>query len=394
MSRASRARRAARTAAKGGGAFGAGIVGLGAIGYGVLFTEAKIARRTVGTPFEQPPGADGVYDEHGLIADATPTDTDLQLAMLGDSSAAGLGVDRPEETPAAIVASGLAAAAGRRVRLVNVAVSGAQSSVLAGQLELLRERMPTPDVALVMVGANDVTHRVRPSVAVHHLAQAVTALRELGSGVVVGTCPDLGTIEPIPRPLRTLARKWSRDLAAAQTVAVVEAGGRTVSLGDLLGAEFAAAPHAMFSADRFHPSAHGYARAAATMLPSVCAEVGLWPDGGFERLPDFRRGESVEPIGRAAVRAVREPGVEVSASELGGRPGGRGRRGVWGVLLRRRQEPMPEPDHHSDHHPDPEADAADTTAATDTAATHTATDTGRGEAHATAPSDDSPVSAT
>ena len=39
---------------------------------------------------------------------------------------------------------------------------------------------------------------------------------------------------------RLLARKWSRDLAAAQTVAVVEAGGRTVSLGDLLGPEFAA----------------------------------------------------------------------------------------------------------------------------------------------------------
>jgi hypothetical protein len=120
-----------------------------------------------------------------------------------------------------------------------------------------------------------------------------------------------------------------------------------VSLGDLLGPEFAAAPRDMFSADRFHPSAHGYARAAATMLPSVCAEVGFWPDGGFERLPDFRRGEAVEPVSRAAVRAVREPGLEVSASELGGRPGARGRRGVWAVLLRRRQEPMPEQDRHA-----------------------------------------------
>ncbi len=181
----------------------------------------------------------------------------------------------------------------------------------------------------------------------------MTALRAVGCGVVVGTCPDLGTIEPVPQPLRLLARKWSRDLAAAQTVGVVEAGGRTVSLGDLLGAEFAANRSELFSADRFHPSAAGYAKAAAALLPSLCAEVGLWPDGGTERAPDFRRGESVERVSRAAVRAVREPGVEVSAGPAGGPRGPDGtardaaltrRRGPWAVLLRRRQEPLPVPE--------------------------------------------------
>ena len=81
--------------------------------------------------------------------------------------------------------------------------------------------------------------------------------------MVVGTCPDLGTIRPIQPPLRWLARRWSRQLAAAQTVAVVRAGGRTVSLGDLLGPQFDAAPEQMFGADRFHPSAEGYRAAAA-----------------------------------------------------------------------------------------------------------------------------------
>ena len=132
-----------------------------------------------------------------------------------------------------------------------------------------------------MIGANDVTHRIDKSVAVRHLAQAVPrACATLGAEVVVGTCPDLGTIEPVAQPLRLLARRWSRDLAAAQTVAVVEAGGRTVSLGDLLGPEFAERPHEMFSADRFHPSPAGYARAAAALLPSVCAALGIWPASG------------------------------------------------------------------------------------------------------------------
>ena len=86
------------------------------------------------------------------------------------------------------------------------------------------------------------THRLDRSVAVRHLEMTVRRLRETGAEVVVGTCPDLGAVEPLPQPLRWLARRWSRDLAAAQTVAVVEAGGRAVSVGDMLGAAFSADP--------------------------------------------------------------------------------------------------------------------------------------------------------
>ena len=82
--------------------------------------------------------------------------------------------------------------------------------------------------------------------------------------VVVGTCPDLGTIRPIAQPLRVLARRWSRQLAAAQTIAVVAEGGRTVSLGSVLGPSFAT-DHGLFSSDEFHPSAAGYAA-----LPHRC----------------------------------------------------------------------------------------------------------------------------
>ena len=160
-----------------------------------------------------------------------------------------------------------------------------------------------------MIGANDVTHRIDKSVAVRHLADAVRRLRELGTEVVVGTCPDLGTIQPIPQPLRLIGRRWSRDLAAAQTVAVVEAGGRTVSLGDLLGPEFAERPHEMFSADRFHPSPAGYARAAAALLPSVYAALGVWA-GATDRGPRARHparrgrgpGRRRRPVRRARPR--------------------------------------------------------------------------------------------
>jgi hypothetical protein len=94
----------------------------------------------------------------------------------------------------------------------------------------------------------------------------------------------------------------------------------------------------MFSADRFHPSAAGYAAAAAAVLPSVCAALGLWPDGGQERAPDVRRGEGVGPVTQAAVAAVADPGTEVQAVDVAGQP--RGPRGRWAVLRRRRREPL------------------------------------------------------
>lgn len=328
MSRARRARRIAAAAAFGGG----GLTVLGAAaGMAVISVEVSMARKIIGRPFEAAPDADGVYG-------AGAGDV-LDLAVLGDSTAAGMGADTPAETPGAIIASGLAAVSGRRVRLTTVAVSGSESSGLTGQLERLLAAVPSPDVALIMVGANDVTHRVKAPVAVRALEAAVRSLLERGCEVVVGTCPDLGSVEPVAQPLKALARRWSRELAAAQTIAVVEAGGRTVSLGDVLGPEFSARPQDFFSADRFHPNAAGYARAAAATFPSICAAAGYWPDGGQERRPDVRRGERVAPVVQAAVRAVDNPGTEVNATRVAGAD--RGPRGRWAVLLRRRRDPIP-----------------------------------------------------
>jgi lysophospholipase L1-like esterase len=324
MSRAARARKIAIAAAYGGGGVGA----LGALAYGVLQEQAKRAHRTVGPVTTLPPHGDGIWG-HGR---GEP----IRLAVLGDSGAAGLGVDRAIETPGVLVASGLSELAGRRVRLTNVAKVGATSAHLHDQVD--RVMGAEPEVALIIVGTNDVKERMRPAESVRYLVGAVERLRKAGADVVVGTCPDLGTIRPVAQPLRTLARYWSRQLAAAQTIAVVEAGGVTVSLGDILGPEFAARPAEMFSPDRFHPSAEGYAAAAAVLLPSVCTAVGVWPEGG-EPLRPFR--DRARPVARAAARAAGHPGTEVSATEVAGSE--HGPRGRWALPRRRRPRPMPEP---------------------------------------------------
>jgi len=193
-----------------------------------------------------------------------------------------------------------------------------------------------PDVAVILIGANDVTHTVRPSESVRLLQQGVRRLRDAGIEVVVGTCPDLGTIEPIPPPLRQVARSWSRRLAAAQSIAVVEGGGRSVSLGSILGPEFAASPSVMFGPDQFHPSAAGYSTMASVLLPSVLAAVGALPESDLE--PETFRGEGVLPISYAAVEAARTPGTEIDGTEVGGSQGGA--RGRWVLLRHRRRHPQ------------------------------------------------------
>jgi lysophospholipase L1-like esterase len=334
MGRARRARRIAATAAYGGGGLAAGIGALGALGYGLLKAEAVMARRIVGQPFDGSPDDNGTYGSG--VGDP------VELVVLGDSSAAGMGADTRYQTVGAIVANGVSALTGRPVRLTNTAVVGAESSGLELQLANALDQVARPHIAIIMIGANDVTHRINKAVAVRHLETTVRALRELGTEVVVGTCPDLGTIQPIPQPLRLIGRRWSRDMAAAQTVAVIEAGGRTVSLGDLIGPEFAERPHEMFSADRFHPSPAGYARAAAALLPSVYAALGVWTgDTAPARAPDTRRGEGVGPVAVAAEYAVRDPGTEVTATQIAGQS--RGPRGRWAMLLRRPHDPVPEP---------------------------------------------------
>jgi lysophospholipase L1-like esterase len=318
VSRVTKARRIAAAAAYGGGGLGLA----GAAVYGLLLGQAKLARRAIPPAARTPPDCDGVYR-------AELTGEPLILAMLGDSSAAGYGVSHARETPGALLAAGLAEIIGRPVRLTCSAVVGSLSSGLHAQL---RRQLPErPDAAVIMIGGNDVTHRIRPAEAVRHLEEVVRELRLTGCEVVVGTCPDLGTIEPIQPPLRWVARQWSRNLAAAQTIAIVEAGGRSVSLGDLLGPEFAAAPREMFSADRFHPSAEGYSAAAAAVLPSLAAALGYGEPG--QEFPSRARGEGVLPLAQAAVEAACAPGTEVSATSLDGVR--RSRLGRWAQLRHR-----------------------------------------------------------
>lgn len=302
-----RTRQIARAAIYGGG----GLLGIGAAAIGVGAAQVELARRTIG-----PRRAAAPYSDRRFGRSKGPS---RRLVLIGDSVAAGLGADHPDSTIGAHLAQLVADHSRQAVMLSTVAEIGARSRDLDDQVT--RALHYRPHVAVVIIGGNDVTHAVRPQISVRRLDLAVRRLRAAGVQVVVGTCPDLGTIQPIRPPLRWYVRQQSRTLAAAQTVAVVEAGCRAVSLGDLLGPEFTARPTQLFGTDRFHPSTQGYEAVAQVLAPSVLAAFSRGEAG--EILPELYDPAAVEALTAMAASAAEAPGTEVVSDS------GRGFRTRW-----------------------------------------------------------------
>lgn len=313
-----RTRNIALVAAAGGG--GLGVIGITAAF--VVSQQAARIRESIPLTDVDPPPCDGLYG--GRRAGKT-----IELALIGDSSAAGVGAHQTSETPGALLAEGLSKALRKSVRLRCFAVPGARSDALDAQVDkVLAQRA---DLVVIFIGANDVTHRSRPGVAARQLSGAVRRLIDSGSRVVVGTCPDLSTLEGMQAPLRWVTQYWCRELAAAQAIAAVSAGARTISLGDTLREDFSSRRAELFAEDRFHPSAAGYARAAEVVLPTLITELGYAPElapapAGLRRVLRIPR-EGLRRLPRAAVDAANVTGTEIAPA-----PEASQRGGLWGEL--------------------------------------------------------------
>jgi lysophospholipase L1-like esterase len=191
----------------------------------------------------------------------------LAFAVLGDSIAYGQGAARAADTIGARLSADLAEA-GIATEVRVFAVPGARSQGLAGQVQ--RAVAWPPGLALIVIGANDLTHFVPPALAAEQLGSAVRELRAAGAEVVVAPAPDLSVVPWVPPQMRPVVRAASATLRQAQTQAVRAAGGHVADLDLTSAAGFAADP-SLFSADRFHPSSAGYALIAAALAPAVRA---------------------------------------------------------------------------------------------------------------------------
>jgi lysophospholipase L1-like esterase len=191
----------------------------------------------------------------------------LRLAVLGDSIAYGTGALRPADALGPRLVDALTRE-GFDVDLHVLAVPGAASENLAEQVR--RAEPLAADLAVVVIGANDLARFVPPAQAAAELAAAVTALRTGGADVVVVPAPDMSMVPFVPPAFRPIVRAACAQLQLMQSSVAEAAGAAVATIAGDVARAFTADP-GLFSADRFHPSSAGYARIAEELTPTVLA---------------------------------------------------------------------------------------------------------------------------
>ena len=307
---------------------GVGVAAVAAVGsvgasrgaYELLAAQARIARKVIPKPTTWPFNGDGLYLP-GASAPQTwrlGMQADLELMVFGDSTAAGLGASSREELPGVLIAKGLAEESGQSVRLSTKAIVGASSKGLWSQIEAMQITGGKPDVSVILIGGNDITARNGLSASASRLGEAVQTLVDSGSKVVVGTCPDLGVVQPVPQPLRSIMHAWSLRLAALQAHQVRAAGGIPVPLSETLTPELRDRPDHFFSADQFHPNSAGYELAAAILLPPTLIALEIWDEDAADgKVAAESETTEVEVTGEADTADAEAAAADEGATEEG-----------------------------------------------------------------------------
>lgn len=193
----------------------------------------------------------------------------LNLLVVGDSSAAGVGVDHQEQALAQPLARQLAARSGRPVAWRLVAQSGVNS---LEALDLLaRHQIGPATVLVVALGTNDVTSQMAPRRYVANLKLLAAKLMEQAGveHIVFTGLPPLHTLPAAPQPLRWYLGRYARKLDGALRAWIAEDPMlRYCSLQWAL-------PHEM-AIDKFHPGRDQYAQWARMAAEIIETEfIGL-----------------------------------------------------------------------------------------------------------------------
>lgn len=228
----------------------------------VLGVEIWLALRREYLPTDDPLDLDGIFG----ASDAPP----LRLVVLGDSTAAGIGVDDPADAYPAVLARRLAAT-GRRVELTAFGVAGARVEDVATK-QAPAAAAAEPDLVFVGIGANDVTHLTSLGEVRDDMDRVLQILREAGASVVVAGPPDM-RVPVWHQPLRQLSYLRGIQVADAIEQVASEQGVGFVDLAEEAGPFFEADPEAHFSTDGFHPGPLGYRRWADAIFPVLLEAV-------------------------------------------------------------------------------------------------------------------------
>ncbi len=213
-------------------------------------------------------------DGPGEAEDGTGPGGTVELVVLGDSTAAGVGSPSVEETLPALLAQRVADAVEREVHVVGYGVSGARTDDVRSE-QVPRLLDAGVDVVVIVIGSNDVTH-VTPAWEMEERTRALLAAARARTGapVVLGGIPQFRTVPALLQPLRAITGAYAGPLRRAQHQAVRAEGDgvRFVDIAAEASPRFVGVPESM-SSDGFHPSEVGYGFWADALAPVVAQVV-------------------------------------------------------------------------------------------------------------------------
>ena len=193
----------------------------------------------------------------------------LRLLIVGDSSAAGVGVARQRDALSGHLTRALAAQCTARVRWRLLARSGITS---AQCLRMLEADAPAhADVAVVVLGVNDVVDQVPSLRAVRSREAIANRLRNAHgvAHVVFAPLPPVSRFPGLPQPLRWVAGADARRHDAA--VAHWAAGRDDVSHVPI----DLPLNRGVMAGDGFHPGAPVYRVCGVALAEHIAAQI--WP---------------------------------------------------------------------------------------------------------------------
>lgn len=197
----------------------------------------------------------------------------LRLLVLGDSTAAGVGVAHQRDGLPGGLADAIAEVTGRGVTWRAHGHGGATSRDAIDQH--LADAVAEPaDLLFLSIGANDAIH-VRSAAAFSRDLRIILGEfegRNPGAPVLMSTLPVFGRFELLREPLRTTLFRHSLALEEAARRVIAEGGDRWMPGPPPPYTE------GFFAEDRFHPSAQGY-REWSTWALGDAMRLGL-------RMPD------------------------------------------------------------------------------------------------------------
>ena len=216
------------------------------------------------------PGWPGFAINHIITPEGElASDVRLNIVVLGDSTTAGVGVDKPEHSLPYLLAQRIADAEARPVRVVSYGWAGARVADLpTDQVDLAtsktREKdrgpfLPEADVVAVVIGSNDATHNTPPRRYRDDLRATLQAIRARAprARIVLAGIPAFrGALRGI-EPLIFLADQYARIL---RPISRAEAARVDAAYADL-EAEVPSLIQGrtdVLSVDNFHPSVVGY----------------------------------------------------------------------------------------------------------------------------------------